>query len=55
MKKKDLTQRLREEEQWKVRNNLKIFAYNNLSEDQKRDPKILEFPYKKRFLQEIKK
>ena len=29
MKKKDLTQRLREEEQWKVRNNLKIFAYNN--------------------------
>ena len=27
----------------------------NLSEDQKRDPKILEFPYKKRFLQKIKK
>ena len=32
---------------------VKTISYGNLPEENKRDPKILEFPYKKPFLQEI--
>tara|TARA_R110000824_G_scaffold358412_1_gene545951 strand:+ start:713 stop:1060 length:348 start_codon:yes stop_codon:yes gene_type:complete len=50
---KDLTQRLAEEKDWKERSNPKTVNYDFLTEDQKRDPKILPFIYKKPFLQEM--
>ena len=50
---KDLTQRLAEQEQWKSRNNVQPITYDNLPEENKRDPKILPFRYKKPFPQEI--
>ena len=31
----------------------KAITYENLTEEQKRDPKVVPFPYKKPFLQEI--
>ena len=50
---KDLTQRLAEQEQWKSRNNVQPITYDNLPEENKRDPNILPFRYKKPFPQEI--
>jgi hypothetical protein len=54
---KDLTQRLAEEKEWRDRNNevkAKIVNYDFLTEEQKRDPKILPFIYKKPFEEELK-
>ncbi|HAT65603.1 MAG TPA: hypothetical protein DCS66_13565 [Flavobacteriaceae bacterium] len=50
---KDLTQRLAEEKDWKDRSNTKTVNYDFLTEEQKKDPKILPFIYKKPFLQEM--
>tara|TARA_R110000823_G_scaffold311421_1_gene436930 strand:- start:251 stop:601 length:351 start_codon:yes stop_codon:yes gene_type:complete len=50
---KDLTQRLAEEEAWKERSKAKTVNYDFLTDEQKKDPKILPFIYKKPFLQEM--
>jgi len=50
---KDLTQRLAEEKDWRDRSRTKTVNYDFLTEEQKKDPKILPFIYKKPFLQEM--